>query len=571
MTNGQTHHLLALTGLRFIAAFAVVVSHLSGRFYLPEVRYIGSMAVSFFFVLSGFVLTYVYRDRLKYRDIFGFYVKRLARIWPLHLVCLLIAIFGLGINVKLGLLAANGLLMQSWIPDEVWNFSYNEVSWSISTELFFYFMFPFFLIGGQKRFWLKYILTWVIAIAIVASLKWLEEGPETDEMIRRFVHTNPLLRLPEFCTGIAVAIIFQNRAQRRVSRSLFFDTILELLSCGLIIGGILTFRLHYTTIIDSPWGGFAFAQWANYCGRFWVFGLTIYVFARSNGMLAKLMGSRVLVFLGEISFALYMIHLLVIKYYVSLDWSISPRSPWLIGGLIICCCLGLSIFLFKLVEVPCRKAIVAGYAKGMKSMGVTFVTEFLRFFRSPAFILAAVLVAGSYYQLHAIHVPLVISKSARAIVSTSHYQLRNVYFGPHLRLMGFNSEINEDGVLMKFVWQKLGPIKRYRFTHFVGEDQQVLGQMPIVADLFKNAKIGNAFEETMLIPLEKFNSAHSIGIGLYSEEIDPNTNKPYGLVPIDRGPRSMSNLRLDVLDIEKIQQLKDFLKNKQTATISVRE
>ena len=77
-------HLRSVTGLRFVAAFAVFVSHVQYLMF-PESRLmpLGGPAVSFFFVLSGFILTYVYSDRLTKRSTPRFLVKRWARLWPL--------------------------------------------------------------------------------------------------------------------------------------------------------------------------------------------------------------------------------------------------------------------------------------------------------------------------------------------------------------------------------------------------------------------------------------------------------------------------------------------------------
>ena len=78
-------HLRSLTGLRFVAAAAVFVSHIQ-YFVFPEVRQLplGGPAVSFFFVLSGFILTYVYGQKLSRQSVPRFWFTRWARLWPLH-------------------------------------------------------------------------------------------------------------------------------------------------------------------------------------------------------------------------------------------------------------------------------------------------------------------------------------------------------------------------------------------------------------------------------------------------------------------------------------------------------
>lgn len=85
--------LRALTGLRFIAAFAIVIHHSRGLFFTPEALapYPLDIGVSLFFVLSGFILTYVHPKLPTRHDIYRFYIARFARIWPVHLASLALA------------------------------------------------------------------------------------------------------------------------------------------------------------------------------------------------------------------------------------------------------------------------------------------------------------------------------------------------------------------------------------------------------------------------------------------------------------------------------------------------
>ena len=138
----------ALTSLRFFASLAIVVHHCNGVFWPAADLGPLDAGVSFFFVLSGFILAYVYHDPSSGQFAWGrFYVARLARIWPLHLVCLLLMIAFVKVpeSFESGVLLANGLMLHAWIPFDRYFFSYNYASWSISTELFFYMLFPFAL------------------------------------------------------------------------------------------------------------------------------------------------------------------------------------------------------------------------------------------------------------------------------------------------------------------------------------------------------------------------------------------------------------------------------------------
>ena len=158
----------ALTGLRWIAAFAVFLHHLQRPFGVPYLNWwLGSLAVSFFFVLSGFILTYVYAERMANKTVTvrKFLFTRWARIWPLHLACLVIFVTVFSSwNAILGSwdhtprFLTNLTMLQSWVPDPGWYFGFNGVSWSISTEFFFYLAFPFLMIGGEKKFWPIFVI-----------------------------------------------------------------------------------------------------------------------------------------------------------------------------------------------------------------------------------------------------------------------------------------------------------------------------------------------------------------------------------------------------------------------------
>src|SRR5690242_19654398 len=84
--------LYALTSLRFVAAALIVLGHSQGTFGIPKdawAPFVMSQGVSFFFVLSGFILTYVYPS-LKLFGIRRFLLARFARIWPAHITAFIL-------------------------------------------------------------------------------------------------------------------------------------------------------------------------------------------------------------------------------------------------------------------------------------------------------------------------------------------------------------------------------------------------------------------------------------------------------------------------------------------------
>ncbi|MBC3842162.1 acyltransferase [Streptacidiphilus sp. 4-A2] len=143
--DGRREALTSLTGLRFWAALLVVAYHLSREYHrLPLVSplvWYGRDGVTFFFVLSGFVLAWsgagpAVPDRV-------FYWRRFARIWPLHLLTtgLALAVTAL-LGAALPLAAAlwSLPLLQAWAPAEV--YGGNPAAWSLSAEAWFYLLTP---------------------------------------------------------------------------------------------------------------------------------------------------------------------------------------------------------------------------------------------------------------------------------------------------------------------------------------------------------------------------------------------------------------------------------------------
>ena len=182
-TSGD--RLRSLTALRFVAALAVFCHHgiLLGAFADPTAASVyhalfalsGPVGVSFFFLLSGFVLTFSARPA---DTAPAFWRRRLVKIYPNHLVT-----FGLALALYAGSYttvfqgALNLLLLQAWVPDHDVMLSVNAPSWSLSCEVFFYALFPLLLRGvrriapGRLWWWAGGVAVAVLAVAAVGY--WL--------------------------------------------------------------------------------------------------------------------------------------------------------------------------------------------------------------------------------------------------------------------------------------------------------------------------------------------------------------------------------------------------------------
>ena len=174
----------SLTGLRAIAAFTVLFTHVEryrsslGKTLLdmPFNSFIGGLAVSFFFVLSGFLISYLLlheKEKTGTIDIGGFLKKRALRIWPLYYAAL-IAGYVISIYILKDTspnLLANGFLLNLFLLPNL-AFALNLIPeiliqiWSIGTEEQFYFIWPFLVrkapVHKLVRIFSGILLAWLL-------------------------------------------------------------------------------------------------------------------------------------------------------------------------------------------------------------------------------------------------------------------------------------------------------------------------------------------------------------------------------------------------------------------------
>ncbi|MFJ9753167.1 acyltransferase family protein [Streptomyces chartreusis] len=331
----------SLTAMRWAAAFVVFVYHVRnfGYFGGESARIAdwafgaGATGVSFFFILSGFVLAWSARPG---EPAWVFWRRRIARIYPLHLVTAAIALaLGLTLVPRLRPSGAaetisNLLLVSAWNPR--WWQALNPVSWSLTCEAFFYASFPalyaILLRVGRRSL---AALT-AICISTVILLPWAN----TRFSLGWTLYSFPLARLPEFMLGVAIARLVQVGAWRGPGS--------EAAIALTLIGYFLAHQLPGS-------GSYA---------AFTVIGLACLIPAAALNDLhgtRSLWRRRWLIRLGEWSFAFYMIHILVMR---TIEQLIGPRPelgtvPALaLTTIVFTVSLSLAWALYRWVECPGR-------------------------------------------------------------------------------------------------------------------------------------------------------------------------------------------------------------------------
>lgn len=363
-----------LTSLRFIAAAMIVVLHMNGTFW-PAISLQGfTTGVSFFFVLSGFILRLVYGELHSAVEIRSFYVARIARIWPMHLLSALVLVLAAGEALpSWNIVAANLLLVQSWIPHPNWYFSMNGVAWSISTELAFYVIFPILSWRLEKNWRVKVLLAvgGIVACALIYPLIRPQNSDEALLVLAGLLYINPVSRAFEFLIGILAATVY-TKVRATVLGDRAFWTTAEFLACAIVAVCVMRAWSIYQAIEPfSP----QLAEWTLQSGQFWALALLIFVFAIGRGVLSWGLSSRPLVFLGEISFAMYMLHQVIIKVMETHAHDLMLDQPALAIAAYLLVVLASSSAAFLLFEKPMRRLILRTAARCFNSDQSTERTE----------------------------------------------------------------------------------------------------------------------------------------------------------------------------------------------------
>ncbi|WP_283195482.1 acyltransferase [Rhizobium sp. AN80A] len=332
----------SLTGLRGYASLWVFFLHAmygwpEGSF-LVKIASLGGAGVIVFFVLSGYILSLTYADRFRdesagYRN---FVIARLARVYPLHLFTL----FAFAFLVWLGYLEKmptdnaytfilNVLLIQSWgFTDLV---SWNQPSWSISTEFFAYLMFPLFIARLTKA-------TFVFLAAVATALACLIYFPIYDlslkyagitDGVRQFQFGSSLL---SFFWVFAAGCTLYSFARRIRSNALISD--------------LSTFAGLLFLVVSCLTTQSGLSLWQGTIASV----LIIFGIRNDTGISAMVFANPIIHFIGRVSFALYLCA-------SSVEWTarhyVNPLPLWANLAL----SLGVATALHYLVEVPARNAI----------------------------------------------------------------------------------------------------------------------------------------------------------------------------------------------------------------------
>lgn len=303
MSVSKAERFIVLDSFRGLCALSVVLFHVHVPNSVTEWPFFRNshLFVEFFFVLSGFVLFHTYKKLSGFKDFKQFIVKRLFRLYPLHIFMLAIFIlfeFGKAFAEMKGFsfnehafsgsnspheIMPNIFLLQAWLNNAD-ALSFNGPSWSISAEMYVYVLFALIIILSRKF--------GIYIFAAIAAFAFFNLISESD------LYKMTALRVCScFFLGTLTYCAYSRIASCRFSRTTL--TLLEsLVVLGIFI--ILSADIKHQGVIASIW-----------------FSIVIVIFSFEGGLISTFLKGKSFEILGKLSYSIYMIHLAVIFLLVS--------------------------------------------------------------------------------------------------------------------------------------------------------------------------------------------------------------------------------------------------------------
>lgn len=274
--------------------------------------------MAFFFLLSGFVLSMGYGPKIDGETFrFARFIRRrLLKLYPLHLLSLLLflLLFRPAIDHWLPL---NALLLQSWVPDSNYYFSYNAVSWFLSSLLFCYLLFP---VAYRHANWRTLTVVMSFYVAVYAIVPYSH--------INALLYVAPWVRFVDFFLGIMLYKVYRRYAFSHTRTSVF--AIIESLLVILLVFALIAYPYADEKLRNAP--------------LYWLVLLPfIYFFTQQKGPVSRCLQCGVLQWLGSLSMPIYMFHPIVFRSMVHFF----PSLPYVV---MLTLCFLVTVFLSWVID-----------------------------------------------------------------------------------------------------------------------------------------------------------------------------------------------------------------------------
>jgi hypothetical protein len=315
------------------------------------------------------------------------------------------------------------------------------------------------------------------------------------------------------------------------------------------IGAILlaVTSMHYTYVltryVGSTWLGPGTSYWLAESGVMFFFGLLIYIMAIGRGRISAWLSHPSMVLLGEISFSLYLLHYILLRYYVE-NTGLFPKLPNMLSLAIFWAVVLLASYvMWSLIEMPSRRLILGRGQKHMHGTKVMQQSWHSHFNLNRKTVSAAValfcIVTSIYISLG--NNPNRISETEANETTLNHMKyVVGTRFGDLFMLRGIRIVRQQEGLGIYFAWeslveQELTYTTRVYLTDTYGKDL-VFASMP-QPKARAAEKQGAIWGDVILIPSDKLRGIErKVGITVYQDSSNP--------LLVDRGYRDRNNHRL---------------------------
>ena len=331
----------SLTSFRFITAFVVFLFHcrihfdwkvgskLVDKFFLN-----GATFMTGFFVLSGFIMAHVYSntDFTKRENTFNFYLKRFAKIYPTYAFATIVYFICYPVAEKqiYRTLANDIFLAQGFFPS-MFDIGLNGGTWSLTVEMFLYFLFPFLILLSAKS--PKILIASVIFVALASFNVHINKSD--------YIYANPVIRLADFMCGMGFYFLKDKFKDIKFSNLLHLVIIILLVCACRKLGNDNQYMRGQFVIVPL------FGAW-----------ITMVYHSKS-----KIYDNKVFEYLGLVSYSFYLWQFFaiqfgkkIIKLYPDINIQLVLVAAFVLNLII-------SALSYHLLEERARKFIIAKFAR----------------------------------------------------------------------------------------------------------------------------------------------------------------------------------------------------------------
>lgn len=262
----------------------------------------GTMAVAFFFVLGGFAMTLGYEKRVSSRefDYKDYLFRRFIKFYPLHWLCLFtvlpLALWNFN-WIDIPVFFINAVLLQTWIPVQGIYFSFNSVSWYLANTIFFAALFPFvfrWILGASPK--RKGIIAVFLGIFYILVASLIPEDKH-----HAVLYISPYMRILDFVLGIYLAIGYLKIKEITLKKR-------NITLCQVITGSLIAILVVESCLLPDDARLFAPVYWIPISALILIVSLT----EKWGGQI--ILCHKYLQKLGELSFIIFMIHQIILRY-----------------------------------------------------------------------------------------------------------------------------------------------------------------------------------------------------------------------------------------------------------------